>query len=65
VQGQTYYPYHTIERTTYDKETGNFTVYISGIDENNPEDELEYLINYRLENIGMEGILDDISLESP
>ena len=37
VRGQTYYPYHTIERTTYDRETGNFTVYIScAVYENDP-----------------------------
>ena len=36
VRSQTFYPNHTIERTTYDKETGNFTVYISGTNKNDP-----------------------------
>jgi len=44
VQGQTFYPYHTVERTTYDEETGEFTVYVSPIEEG--EDEIRVVIRF-------------------
>jgi len=37
VRAHTFYPYHTIERTVYNEEAGEFTVYVSPREESGDE----------------------------